>query len=119
MHKYRMRPTCQSCNQRPCAVNYVRENITHYRSRCETCVRKGKKLQPRQPRWQQAGYVKKIACDLCGFRAKYASQTMVYHVDGNLNNCITKNLKTVCRNCVEELAKSDLPWRRGDLNPDY
>jgi hypothetical protein len=43
---------------------------------------------------------------------------LVYHVDGNLHNTETKNLKTVCLNCVEELKRSDLPWKKGDLEPD-
>jgi hypothetical protein len=43
---------------------------------------------------------------------------LVYHMDGNLNNNTLRNLKTVCQNCVIEIAKSDLPWRPGDLEPD-
>jgi hypothetical protein len=116
--KYRMRPICQACHQRPCAVNYIREDITHYRSRCETCARKGRGLKPREPRWKSAGYKKKMSCDRCGFKAKYAGQIFVYHVDGNLNNAGLKNLKSVCRNCEVELSKSDLAWRQGDLEPD-
>lgn len=116
--KYLMRPICQACNQRPCAVNYIREDVTHYRSRCESCARKGKGLKAREPRWKSGGYKKKMACDTCGFRAKYSSQIVVYHVDGNLNNAATKNLKSVCKNCVEALIKSDLPWKKGDLEPD-
>lgn len=59
-----------------------------------------------------------MTCDACGFKAKYASQIFVYYTDGNLNNTNVKNLKSVCRNCEVVLAKSDLPWRRGDLEPD-
>ena len=116
--KYSMRPICQSCNQRPCAVNYVKNTVTHYRSRCETCARKNRGLKPRVPRWKSTGYKKKMQCDRCGFAAKYAAQMLVYHIDGNLNNCSLKNLKCVCRNCEVALAKSDLPWRQGDLEPD-
>jgi hypothetical protein len=43
---------------------------------------------------------------------------MVYHVDGNMNNTTVRNLKTICQNCAVDLAKSDLPWRAGDLEPD-
>ena len=116
--KYRMRPICQSCNQRPCAVNYIREDVTHYRSRCETCQRKDKGIKPREPRWKSAGYKKKPACDRCGFRARFASQLLVYHIDGDLNNATLKNLRTVCRNCVEEIARTEVTWRVGDLEPD-
>lgn len=116
--KYAMRPICQACNQRPCAVNYIREDITHYRSRCENCQRRGKGIKPREARWKSAGYKKKPACDRCGFRARVASQLLVYHIDGDLNNATVRNLRTVCRNCVEEIAKTEVTWRAGDLEPD-
>jgi hypothetical protein len=43
---------------------------------------------------------------------------LVYHVDGNMNNSTVRNLKTICQNCVVEVAKSNLPWKSGDLAPD-
>ena len=112
------RPLCQACQQRPCAVNYHKDNVPHYRSRCETCQRKNKGLKPREPNWQAAGYRKKMVCDRCGFKARYSAQMLVYHVDSNLNNCEAKNLKSVCRNCEVDLSKSDSVWRLGDLQPD-
>ena len=112
------RPICPACQQRVRAVNYYKEGVPHYRSRCEVCIKKNKKIKPPVPRWQAAGYKKKPTCDRCGFRARYSAQLLVYHIDGNLNHCETKNLKTVCLNCVEELKRSDLLWRRGDLEPD-
>jgi hypothetical protein len=112
------RPVCQACGQRACAVNYIKEETTHYRSRCENCIRKKKGLVKRKPSWETAGYRKKMTCDRCGFKARYSAQTLVYHVDGNLNHCDAKNLKTVCRNCEVDLAKSDSVWRTGDLQPD-
>ena len=60
-----------------------------------------------------------MTCDRCNFRAKYSAQILVYHVDGKLNNAEIKNLKSVCKNCEVELAKSDLPWKPGDLTPDF
>jgi hypothetical protein len=113
-----MRPVCQACDQRPCAVNYIREGVTHYRSRCETCQRKGRGKKKRLARWEAAGYKKKMQCDRCGFKARYSAQILVYHVDGDLNNVNIKNLKSICKNCVEEVSRSDLPWRPGDLAPD-
>jgi hypothetical protein len=86
--------------------------------RCDSCARKNRSLKRRQPRWEASGYRKKLVCDRCGFRARYASQIVVYHVDGNLNNAILKNLKSICKNCVEVVFKSDLPWQPGDLEPD-
>jgi hypothetical protein len=43
----------------------------------------------------------------------------VYHVDGDLNNCEARNLKTVCLNCIAEVVRLELPWRAGDLEPDH
>ena len=117
--KYPMkRPICQSCNQRPCAINYYTDGVARYRSRCETCARKNRGLKPREPRWKSSGYKKKMVCDHCGFRARYSAQMLVYHVDSNLNNVEIKNLRSVCKNCEVEIAKSDSIWRPGDLEPD-
>jgi hypothetical protein len=113
-----MRPICQSCNQRPSAINYTRDDVIHYRSRCETCVRKKRGVKSRKPRWETAGFKKKMTCDKCGFKARYSSQILVYHVDGHLTNVGVKNLKCICRNCVEEINKSVLPWLPGDLQVD-
>ena len=112
------RPRCNACNQRLCAVNYRRLDITHYRSRCDLCIKKGRQGRVSQPRWKLAGYKKKPLCDRCGFRAKYSAQLMVYHVDGNLNNNNLVNLKTVCQNCVIEIKRADPIWQPGDLEPD-
>ena len=113
------RPICQACNQRLRAVNYIREDKIHYRSRCENCIKRGRKIKPPEPRWRLAGYKKKSACDRCGFRSRYASQLVVYHVDGNQHNTSLRNLKTVCLNCVEEIKRLDRPWTPGDLEPDH
>jgi hypothetical protein len=112
------RPKCTACNQRLCAINYIRDGLTHYRSRCDYCIKKGRLVRPPVARWTQLGYKKKPTCDRCGFRAKYAAQLMVYHVDGNLNNSNLRNLKTICQNCAIEVKKSDQPWQPGDLEPD-
>lgn len=113
-----MRPICAACNQRPRAVAYHRNNNIQYRRLCEHCIRRGRKFKLPDPRWRTAGYKKKATCDLCAFKAKYSAQLMVYHVDGDMNNTSTRNLRTVCQNCVIEIAKGDLPWRNGDLEPD-
>lgn len=113
-----IRPICPACKQRPCAVNYYRNEVPHYRSRCGYCTARNRGIKPAQPRWLVAGYKKKPTCDRCGFKSRYASQLIVYHVDGNLHNTGVRNLKTVCLNCVEEIKKLDLPWQPGDLEPD-
>jgi hypothetical protein len=59
-----------------------------------------------------------MVCDRCGFRAKSTAQILVYHIDGNLNNSELRNLKSTCLNCSIEVTRSDLPWRRGDLEED-
>jgi len=112
------RPKCAACNQRLCAINYIRDSVTHYRSRCDYCIKRERRIKPAKPRWDLAGYKKKPTCDKCGFRAKYSAQLLVYHVDGNLNNSGLRNLKTICQNCVVDIAKSDLPWRVGELESD-
>jgi hypothetical protein len=118
-YKYIMiRPICQSCKQRPCAVNYYRDEVAHYRTRCGYCIAKKRAVKVPEPRWKTAGYKKKPACDRCGFRSRYASQLLVYHVDGNQHNTGLRNLKTICLNCVEEIKRLDRPWTPGDLEPD-
>ena len=113
-----MRPLCKSCGKNPSAINGYHRDKIYYRSRCNSCIRKARKLKPSIPRWQSAGYKKKAVCDRCGFRAKHHSQLLVYHVNGNLNDCELRNLKTVCLNCAALLTRQDLPWQRGDLEPD-
>ena len=113
------RGLCPACNDRPVAINYVAEGIMHYRSRCDACIRKSKRIPKKIPAWYRAGYRKKPQCEHCGFVAKLPDKQLhVYHVDGNLKNVNWLNLKTVCLNCAVEIARSTLPWRRADLEPD-
>jgi hypothetical protein len=112
------RPVCNVCNQKYCAVNYRKDDVLHYRSKCDSCIRKSRKQKPVPPKWSKQGYKKKLVCDRCGFRARYAGQTVVYHIDGELNNCNLNNLKTICLNCSVEVMKLDLPWKVGDLTED-
>ena len=114
-----MRPICQACNQRPRAIAYYRKEKIQYRKLCEYCIKRKKRIPVPVARWKLTGYKKKLSCDRCGFRSKYAAQLLVYHVDGNLNNNNLRNLKTVCLNCTIEIIKADLPWRAGDLEPDH
>lgn len=118
-YKYDMRPLCLSCNQRPRAIAYYRLGQVQYRRRCEYCIKRNKQLLTPVPRWQKSGYKKKSTCDRCGFKSKYSAQLIVYHVDGNLNNNNLRNLKTVCLNCTVDIKRSDVPWKPGDLEPDY
>ena len=119
IYKYNMiRPQCPGCRQRPCAVNYYRDAVAHYRTRCGHCIAKNRGIKPPDPRWKTAGYKKKLACDKCGFRSRYASQLLVYHVDGNQHNTGIRNLQTICLNCIEEIKRLDRPWVPGDLEPD-
>jgi hypothetical protein len=110
--KYRMRPLC-SCGRAPVAINYYKEGTAYYRKYCGSCLRGVK-----QPRWQQAGYKMKPACDKCGFKSSHKEVFAVFHVDGDLNNCRPANLKTVCANCQRVLHKEGVRWRQGDLVPD-
>jgi len=119
MYKYHMdRPLCPACNQRFRAVNCHRDGKIYYRSRCEACLRRGRKIKPAQPKWQLEGYKKKPACDRCGFRAKVSAQLLVYHTDGDMRNCQVRNLRTICQNCAVEVQRLDLPWKAGELEAD-
>ena len=112
-----MRPLCTKCNVRPKAINYKKGNKTYYRSLCEACMTHG--LYIGIPRWYRAGYRMKSQCDKCGFRSPHKEVFRVFHVDGNLDNCRTNNLKTVCANCSQTLSKDGITWRQGDLIADY
>jgi hypothetical protein len=122
MGKYCMenRLLCPVCNSRPVAINYIKEGVSHYRSRCDICIRKGKKIKPAAPAWFKLGYRKKAQCEKCGFKAKLPEQQLnVFHVDGNLKNNDRNNLKTVCLNCTAEIYKSKLPWKSSPVVPDF
>lgn len=113
-----MRPLCKACNKNPVAINGYHADKIYYRNRCNACIRRGKQLPRQQPLWKTAGYSKKSTCDRCNFRARFDGQLVVYHVNGDLRDCTFLNLRTICLNCVVEVSKSDLPWRRGDLEED-
>ena len=117
--KYLMRPICPACKQRPVAINYRGEHTVYYRKTCDNCIRRGRKEKAPVARWQSAGYKKKTVCDRCGFRSRYASQLLVYHVDGRMANTELSNLRTVCLNCVEEVRRQAVPWQPGDLQVDH
>jgi len=113
-----IRPLCKVCNKNYRAPAYYRNDKRYYRSRCSACIRRGKNLKPSEPRWSQTGYKKKPACDICGFKSKYPTQTTVHHIDGNLNNSALINLRTVCLNCVEVVKRTHSTWKVGDLEVD-
>ena len=113
------RKLCAACGKNPVAINYVRNNKTYYRSRCDSCIRKKKGVHAPVPQWVKSGYKKKPQCERCGFKFKYKEQSCVYHIDGNLNNTSVTNLRTVCANCQIEISKSGLGWIQGDLSPDF
>ena len=113
------RPICKVCNKTVAAVNYIRNGKTYFRSICDDCGKKKDKKKPSVPKWQKAGYKKKTTCDLCGFKAIYATQMTVYHIDGHLDNVSFVNLRTICLNCVEVIKRKEVNWRRGDLEVDF
>ena len=112
------RPLCEACTRNLAAVNYIKDNVRHYRTRCDSCIRKNRKKKPTKARWSKSGYKKKMVCDRCSFRAKSGRQILVFHQDGNLNNCELYNLKSICLNCSVEITVLDLPWKVGDLEAD-
>ena len=113
------RAICPKCNQRPVAINSHKKGVTYYRKMCDMCIRSGKKLTAKPPAWHLTGYRKKPQCERCGFKFKYAEQSGVFHIDGNLKNNNWANLKTVCLNCQHDVITSRLGWRQGPLVPDF
>jgi len=113
------RPLCSVCRVKPAAINYVKNDIVYYRSKCNECNGIKKRHKPFVPRWKQKGYKQKTTCDRCGFRAKYPSQIVVFHVNGNLDDATITNLRSICLNCVVEIDKDDSPWKQGDLMRDF
>jgi hypothetical protein len=111
-----MRRLCKTCNQRPVAVNYYKDGMPYYRSKCDHCSRGSK---DGTPLWALAGYKKKSACDKCGYISKHPDQFNVFYIDGNLTNTRPVNLKTVCANCQRILQKEGVKWKQGDLVPDF
>lgn len=111
-----MRDLCTICQQRPAAINYYKNGKPFYRSKCDHCARE---RNEGKPLWVKAGYKKKLSCDKCGFNSKYQEQFNVYYIDGNPSNTRYNNLKTVCANCQRILHKLRLPWKQGDLTPDF
>ena len=88
------------------------------RDRCDECGKKTKKTR-RIPLWEKAGYKKKAICDLCGFRALYPTQIVVFQIDGDLKNVKFTNLRSICLNCIEVVKHKEVTWKRGDLTVDY
>lgn len=111
-----IRDLCHKCQQRPVAINYYKEGKIFYRSVCDHC---SKNRQKENPLWKLSGYKKKNNCDKCGFTSKYQEQFNIFYIDGNPSNCRPTNLKTVCSNCQRILHKFKLPWKQGDLKPDF
>jgi len=111
-----MRPLCQTCQKKPCAVNYYKHGRAYYRSKCDSCVTGA---TTGVPRWYQLGYRQKDFCEKCGHKSKFKEIFNVFHIDGDLNNCRPANLKTVCANCQRSLHREGVRWRQGDLTPDF
>lgn len=111
------RPLCP-CRLRPAAINYHKDGRIYYRKKCEICIRYGG-INKGYPKWYQDGYRLKLSCDKCGFKSKHKEQFNVYHLDSDLNNTRTTNLKTICANCQRVLHKEGQHWKQGDLLPDF
>ena len=112
-----MRPLCEYCKKRPAAVNYKKGNKVYYRKQCETCLHNGKGHGI--PKWYKAGYRQLSYCEKCNYKSEHTEQFNVYHVDGNLNNTLRSNLKTICANCQRTMQKQGAKWKQGDLVPDF
>ena len=112
-----MRPLCE-CGYRPAAVNYKKNGKTFYRKQCDTCLHHGKKMWG-IPKWHRAGYRQLDTCEKCNHHSNHKEQFNVYHIDGDLNNTLRSNLKTICANCQRLMQKQGTKWKQGDLLPDF
>ena len=112
-----MRPLCE-CGYRPAAVNYKKNGKTFYRKQCDTCLHHGKKMWV-IPKWHRAGYRQLDTCEKCNHHSNHKEQFNVYHIDGDLNNTLRSNLKTICANCQRLMQKQGAKWKQGDLLPDF
>jgi len=113
------RKICPVCRQHPVALNYYRKQQPYYRTTCTGCIHRGRKIKTDVPNWFRSGYRKKDRCDRCSFKFKFSEQSNVYHVDGNTANVSWSNLKTICLNCQQEIAKLPVPWKPSDIKPDF
>ncbi len=111
------RAQCPVCNRNPVAINYRRGDKVYYRSKCTPCIHQKRQLPAPVPGWLRSGYPKKDRCDRCGFKFKLSEQSDVYYIDGDVTNNHWANLRTICRNCQSEVAKSR--WRPGTIQPDF
>lgn len=112
------RPICSKCHVKPCALNYNRKGVRHYRSSCLSCIAAEKHEKSlEQQSLIKSGYKKKHECDRCHFQAKHTSQLTIVYLDGNRLNVTRQNLRTYCANCISEI--SALPNNKGGLVPDF
>lgn len=118
----KQRTMCPICRSRVVAINrYLKEKV-YYRKTCDSCSRAkaaGRVLKPQPPLWARSGYKKKDRCEMCNFKATTLTQMFVYHVDGDLKNINSFNLKTVCANCQIEISGTQAPWRPATIVPDF
>jgi hypothetical protein len=102
------RGTCKCCGIRPRSINYIKNNKTFYRSKCEVCLAGNNQFKV--PQWKFDGYSKNSQCELCNFAARFTEQLTVVS-----NN---RKYKTICLNCqvAEKLKlKLDILKPRADF----
>lgn len=117
------RTMCPMCGKKLVAINRYSGKKVYYRKICDSCSRakaNGKKLRPAPPGWVRSGYKKKSTCEKCGFKLKLDKQSNVFYVDGNELNNNWLNLKTICLNCVQDIAETpQLSWKPAAIVPDF
>ena len=113
-----IRPLCPICKRNPVGINYTKNDIIHYRSKCYNCLQKNKQLIKKML-WELSGYKKKNKCGRCGFISNVPAVFSVYFVDGNMKNTKPNNLITICSNCQILIRFTESLWRPGDIIADF
>ena len=96
---YNTRGKCECGNMQ--ANKGKRNGKTVWDRYCVTCKRR---------RRANLVEIKKLVCELCGFKAKHAAQMDIDHIDGDSTNNNSENLQEICANCHRLKTIQNQDW---------